>query len=197
MTKLFFIVVVVLLSSSCRNSRGNIFTKNDLFLRVNKDSLVYNKAENYYIDLSKDSSGSLYRFSKKDNLVFYCFLNGSAYGYSEYFNDSGERIKVEGNPFIQIRTFKDNDSISTLSFLFSTFRKSNFKITTYTSFNDTLTNTLGKVNIYSNVGFFNIRFFSDSVKYDSKIINMVSYFDSSSNNLQYFSDTILIKEFIQ
>lgn len=182
---------------SCENTESEIkFTKEQLFKTVNSDSLYYNSKENYFIDKSEDSSGSLYKFNRNGYLVFYCFMNKPVYPYAEYFDDFGNRIRVEGNTFVQVRTSKNQDSSYTLTFLYSTLKKSNYTIKTFTSFGDTLSNVLSKANIYSNVGFFNVIIRSRTVALKTKFVNNVTYFDSISNKPNSFSDTVFLKDIL-
>ncbi len=181
---------------SCADAKIKQFTKVKLLSNVNADSLVCNEVENYCIDKSEDSTGSLYKFNKSGNLIFYCFLNKQSYGFAEHYNEMGNRIKIEGYPFVQVRTSTSKDSMITLSFLYSTLRKSNYKIITYTSFGDTLINYLSKANIYSNTGFFNIAIRTFGLAEKAKIINKVFYFDSIDNKLHSFSDTVFVKDIL-
>lgn len=197
MIKLLIGCCALFFVNSCRREEANIFTEKHLFATVNKNSLVYSKDQYIYKDLSSDSTGSLYKFNKKGGLIFYCFLNKNFYGYSEYFDSFGKRIKTEGTPFVQLRTSTNKDSSYTLSFLYSTFRKSNYEITTYSSFNDTFFNTLSKVKAYSNVGGFDLIIRSNKVALKTQLINNVVYFDSISNSLHSFADTILVKDVLK
>lgn len=196
MKKSLYVIVILLLGCKDRHSQNKAYTKERLFEVVNKDSLIYDVVENSYFDKFGDSSGSLYKFNKDEELIFYCFMNGNVYPYAEYFDKKGGIKKIEGHPSIQVRYRINPDKSYRFSFLFSTFRKSNYKIRTITNFNDTLSNDLISATGFSNVGFFNIvvRTYSDAVR--TSLINQVSYFDSIRNSNYSFSDTLNLRDIV-
>lgn len=196
--KKIILYIIIILSLGCQNrvNSSKHFTKDQLIKRINKDSLIYNDSENTYFDRFGDRSGSLYKFNAEGELVFYCFLNGKAYPYSEYYDRDGGVKKIEGRPSIQVQYVINSDKSYRFSFLFSTFRKSDYKIRTVTNFKDSAYNELKPATGFSNVGFFNIVFrtYLDVLK--TTIVNQVSYFDSLRNTNYSFNDTLNLKNVI-
>ncbi len=192
----------VIVFIGCENLKDSIhvvrYSRETLIKQVSIDSLVYVESENYYVDKTDDNSGSLYKFDKNFNLVFYAFKNDDVYPYAEYYNNKGLLVKIEGKPSVQIRYHKNDDKLCEFSFLYSLFRKSNYYIKTITSNSkDTFYNTLTKFKMYSNIGYFNLAARDSSSAVQNKLINYVSYYDSLTQKKEYFIDTIVLSEIIK
>jgi hypothetical protein len=175
---------------ACKHKGNHVFRTTDLLMRVNNDSLIFNRSENTYYDKFGDSSGSYYQFNKKNVLKFYCFLNGHSYPFAEYYDINGNLDSVIGKPSVQLRFTKENDSTYRFSFLYSTFRKSNFRIFTKSNFDDSAYNTLAPAKGYSNIGYFNIIFNDTAYARRTVLFNTITYFDSVKNANCSFLDTI-------
>jgi hypothetical protein len=194
---LLCLISFAVLSCNKGNSNGTALSKSEFLKTVNKDSLVFDKKANAYFDRYGDGSGSLYRFDSLDKLTFYCFLNVEAYPYAEYFNEKGEIEKTEGRPSLRNIYEVNSDSTYTFYFLYSTFRKSDYKVQSIVNKTDTLENSLSQSADFSNVGGFSIVVRTKDDVLKTEIINHARFFDNVRNAQYAFSDTINLKNVIQ
>lgn len=194
---LSFYLVIIVLSCNDVRKRNSILTKNRFLKTINIDSLVFDRNANTYFDKYGDGSGSLYKFNSSDVLSFYCFLNGQAYSYAEYFNENGEIVKNEGRPSLRNQYEVNSDSSYTFSFLYSTFRKVDYHVQSIINTTDTLNNRLLLASNFSNVGGFSIVVRTKKDVVGTKITNYVSFYDDVRKMPYTFVDTINLKDVIQ
>lgn len=192
-----FYFVIIIMSCNEFGTKNGALTKVQFLKSVSSDSLVFNNSENTFFDKYGEGSGSLYKFNSSDMLSFYCFLNGKAYSYAEYYNEKGEIIKTEGRPSLRNIYEANSDSSYTFSFLYSTFRKSDYHVQSIVNMTDTLNNKLLQAADFSNVGGFSIVVRTKEDVLRTIIINHVSFFDSVRKISSTFIDTISLKNVIQ
>jgi hypothetical protein len=192
-----YYIVIIILSCNEVSTKNSVLTKDQFLNSVNIDSLVFNNNENTYFDKYGEGSGSLYKFDSSDMLSFYCFLNGKAYPYAEYFNEKGEIIKTDGRPSLRNIYEVNSDSSYTFSFLFSTFRKSDYQVQSIVNMTDTLNNKLLQAADFSNVGGFSIVVRTKEDVLKTTIINHVSFYDSVRKVTSTFFDTISLKNVVK
>lgn len=192
-----FYLVIIVLSCNDVGKRNSTHTKTRFLKTINIDSLVFDPKANTYFDKYGDGSGSLYKFNSSDVLSFYCFLNGKAYSYAEYFNENGEIAQTEGRPSLRNQYEVNSDSSYTFSFMYSTFRKTNYHIQSVINTTDTLNNLLLRASNFSNVGGFSIVVRTKKDVVGTKIINHVSFYDDVRKRPYTFVDTINLKDVIQ